>query len=131
MKHFVYNLISGAAAPAGGGDTGSWFRFYKRQNDGETFVPVAADVSAEKGCRVRPGDRLWFVLDGEIVGGVSVLRVVSDELRGSSELWYAGGELVSHGVEWRRGTRGLANGQVVEIEPALGSEWGREPASSA
>lgn len=83
MRHHLYLMTSDAPAPAGDGDTRSWFFFYKWNADGELYVPQRMpflDVAA--------GDMVWFVMDGCVLGGAPVIRV-EEEMR-HQEIWYAG-----------------------------------------
>lgn len=83
MKHLAYVMVSTSPAPAGDGDTKSWFEYYK-WNGGETFVPVSFPfLSAEE------GDLLWFVMDGKVLGGAPILRVETPSLPVQrQELWF-------------------------------------------
>ncbi len=81
-KHFLYMMISDAKAPGAGGDTLSWFRYYKWEADvGEVFVPMVDEQE------LSAGDLLWFIMDGEIWGYVTILRV-DRACSGTQELWY-------------------------------------------
>lgn len=85
-RHYLYWMDGSAPAPAGDGDTRSWFLFYKWNVEGEVFVPHKRpflDIAA--------GDYLWFVLDGALLGYVIVLRTIQ-ELHYMQEIWYAGDE---------------------------------------
>lgn len=70
MKHFVYAMKGSDPAPAAGGDTRSWFMHYKWSAEGEAFVPLTAAVIPPSA-----GDLLWFVLDGQLLGCVMLIRV--------------------------------------------------------
>jgi hypothetical protein len=71
--------------PAPIGDTGSWFRFYKWEAEGETFIPRRTG----RHLPVSPGDVLWFLLDDVLVGCVEVLRSTIDPMgRDVQEVWY-------------------------------------------
>lgn len=86
---YLYSMVGTDRAPMADGDTQSWFRFYKWQTEGEVYVPWSASLPE----RPLRGDRLWFALDGVLLGGAYILRVT--ESRGFStgeliqELWYA------------------------------------------
>jgi hypothetical protein len=85
MKHVLYNMQGAAPAPAGDGDTKSWFEYYKWDVDGEVFVPV-------QDTRAKEGDVLWFAMDGDIIGCAIVLRLFQSVLsqNGGWEIWYRG-----------------------------------------
>lgn len=84
MRHFLYPMVSAAPAPAGDGDTASWFRYYKWPGDEEAYVPRRSPF-----LRAVPGDYLWFVLDGLVLGGVELERIEIPSLPTmKQELWY-------------------------------------------
>lgn len=70
MNHFIYAMNSSDPAPAAGGDTKSWFYFYKWDVGGFAFVPLSEDDAV--GYVPTSKDRLWFVMDGRILGCVEV-----------------------------------------------------------
>jgi hypothetical protein len=88
MKHICYSVNSTDPAPAGDGDAKSWFEFYKWKAEGEQFVPVKHDhfkgfINAE------PGDFLWFLVDGVLLGTVPIIRVDTPSIPTmKQELWY-------------------------------------------
>jgi len=84
VKNFLYAMESDDPAPAGDGDTRSWFMFYKWNVDGPSFVPRAFPfLDAEI------GDFIWFALDGVIVGGAEITQVETPTLRvQTQELWF-------------------------------------------
>ena len=84
MAHFLYKMSSTAPAPAGDGDTKSWFFHYKWCVEGEVYVPVRRPFLP-----VEVGDYLWFCLDGVVFGGARILRVEEEQSQGRQELWYA------------------------------------------
>ena len=68
VTEFVYQVRSHHPAPAAGGDEKSWFLFYKWSDGiGSTWVPAPPGI--------QPGDQLWFAVDGEVLGHVTVTRV--------------------------------------------------------
>lgn len=84
MKHIGYIMTGVAPAPAGDGDTKSWFEYYKWNNGGETYVPVRFPFK-----EAEAGDFLWFVMDGKVLGGASILRVETPPLPTQrQELWF-------------------------------------------
>lgn len=88
--NFLYVMNGEDPAPAGDGDTRSWFEYYKWNAEGESFMP-----RDNPHLPVSPGDFLWFVLDGGLVGGVEVLRVETPSLPYQrQEIWYEAAKLL-------------------------------------
>lgn len=84
MKHIEYVMTGVDPAPAGDGDTKTWFEYYKWNSDGETYVPVKFPFKA-----AEAGDFLWFVMDGKILGGATILRVETPPLPVQrQEIWF-------------------------------------------
>lgn len=83
-------MCSTTPAPAGDGDTKSWFEFYKWTADGETYLPVKHPfISAEA------GDFLWMVMDGRVLGGVPILRVETPTLPvQTQEVWFDASQIL-------------------------------------
>ena len=93
MRHFLYRMRAANPAPAGDGDTGSWFLFYKWNIDEENYVPQYQPF-----LDASPGDFLWFVMDGLVRGGAPVLRVENPSLpHQRQEVWYDTKESVDFG----------------------------------
>lgn len=92
-KDIIYFMIGDQPAPQGGGDTRSWFFYYKLQ-EGESFVPFPNLRDMPLPLHEWAGARLWFILDREIVTCATVLRVEEDPLNNTYELWYRGSDLV-------------------------------------
>lgn len=90
MKHIPYVMVGSDKAPAGDGNTASWFEYYKWNADGETYVPVRHPfIEAEE------GDFLWFVLDSKVLGGVPILRAETPSLPVQiQELWFDASQIV-------------------------------------
>jgi hypothetical protein len=84
MKHHPYYMASHTRAPAGGGDTKSWFLFYKWNVSEENYVPrLSPYMPAE------PGDFIWFVMDNEILGCAEILRAeIPPHPEEVQEIWY-------------------------------------------
>jgi hypothetical protein len=82
MRHFLYNMRADAPAPVGMGDTETWFKYYKLEDGGETFVPLTEAYDTLE------GDLLWFSMDSVIIGYAPVLRQVEDEANNRWELWF-------------------------------------------
>lgn len=90
MRHHLYLMSSIAPAPAGDGDTRSWFFFYKWNVEGDTYVPQKRPfLEAEQ------GDVLWFVLDGCVLGGAPITRVELEYSANREEIWYRGESLLA------------------------------------
>lgn len=85
MRHFIYAMDGSKPALAGGGDTESWFLYYKWNVGGEAFVPVPAEV----GEMPEAGDLLWFLLNMYVIGYVEVLCTREDSaVLGTFEVVY-------------------------------------------
>ncbi len=69
MNHFIYAMKSSDPAPAAGGDTKSWFEYYKWDVDGHAFIPYP---DAALGFEHPNSIILWFVMDGVLLGCVPV-----------------------------------------------------------
>lgn len=84
MKHIAYVMKGDEKAPAGAWETRSWFYYYKWGQDDEVFVPRKAKtfLSAE------PGDMLWLVMDGVLLGRVELVRVMEEAAQRTQEFWY-------------------------------------------
>lgn len=85
MNHFIYAMNSADPAPATGGDTKSWFEYYKWNVDGPTYVPVSEEFPLALDPDHRP--YLWFVMDGNILGCVLVHSFMQ-ALSGAMEVHY-------------------------------------------
>ena len=94
-KHFLYVMDGDDKAPAGDGDTKSWFMFYKWKVEGEVFVPRRYPPLP-----IEPGDYVWFAFWGRVrgrlvpvvLGGAQIVRV-EDENR-QQEFWYVGDDVL-------------------------------------
>ncbi len=85
MNHFIYSMVAADKAPAAGGDTKSWFYYYKWDVDDRAYVPApegALDVDEPPA-----GMTLWFVMDTKLIGYVPVLKVLP-AFSGGIELHY-------------------------------------------
>jgi len=100
-RHFLYAMKGSDPAPAGDGDTKSWFAYYKWGNPTVNCVPVSSPyLSAE------PGDFIWFVMDGDVLGGARVFSVETPSLpHQKQEIWYRPED-------------------VLEIPPEARVDWG-------
>lgn len=85
MNHFVYAMRSTDPAPAAGGDTKSWFEYYKWDVDGLAFVPVAEEKL--EGYVPHSADLIWFVMDDKLLGCCRV-HTIMPSLSGAVELHY-------------------------------------------
>lgn len=79
----LYVMHGEKKAPAGTGTVDSWFRYYKWEVEGETYVPQSPPIQD-----VQEGDILWFIMDGEVLGYVPLLHVREDAINGRQEFWY-------------------------------------------
>ena len=70
MNHFIYAMNSTDPAPATGGDTKSWFEYYKWDVDGCAYVPVSESLIVDMDWNVL--STLWFVMDDVILGCVRI-----------------------------------------------------------
>ena len=70
MNHFIYAMNADDPAPAAGGDTKSWFEYYKWDVGGRAFVPVpeASLIDHE----LHSVDVVWFIMDGVLLGCCTV-----------------------------------------------------------
>lgn len=123
-RHFLYVMDPSAKAPAGTGDTQSWFHFYKWKVEGEVFVPRARPYYP-----AQIGDFLWFAfltprltsstgrLESPpiVFGGAAITRV--EEESHQQEVWYRG-DAVFHFAEPIE-----FKGTDLEVDAALGEEW--------
>jgi hypothetical protein len=93
-KHHLFVMDPSAKAPAGDGDTKSWFMFYKWKVEGETFVPQFAPFF-----KAEPGDYIWFAFLGrnilglrpKVLGGAKIVRIEEEHRR--LEIWYRADDL--------------------------------------
>ena len=83
MRHFVFAMNGNDPAPAGGGDTKSWFMYYKWDVGGEAFIPVPEAIEPP-----LEGDWLWFAMDGALLGCTVVLRTQEDPSNNCTEVYY-------------------------------------------
>lgn len=90
MNHFIYAMKADAPAPATGGDTKSWFEYYKWDVGGRAFVPVpeAALIDYEH----QSVDVVWFIMDGELLGCCKV-DAMHPSLNDQVELHYDTGNM--------------------------------------
>ena len=119
MRHFQYRMKSEAPAPAGDGDTGTWFSFYKWNIEDENFVPRRQPFLP-----IEAGDFLWFVMDGVVKGGVPVLRVELPSLpHQQQEIWYD----PRQGVDFHGASLVLERSLIItaeeELPEEIGSSW--------
>lgn len=84
MKHFLYVMKSEDPAPAGGGDTRSWFYYYKLNAGPDVFVPFPEHV----GTSPAAGDTLWLIMNNRIVGFTPITRVSADPINDRVEVFY-------------------------------------------
>jgi hypothetical protein len=84
--NYLIQLSGDGMDPIHSGDMKSWFHFYKWApgDDDEVFFPVPEDMFPE----ITEGDTLWFSMDENVLGRVSLLRVQQDDFNDQKELWY-------------------------------------------
>lgn len=87
MSHFIYAMRAEDPAPATGGDTKSWFYYYKWDVDDFAYVPVDEAAMLGFDPKLDGTDVLWFVMDGALLGCVTI-HAVMPSLSGKVELHY-------------------------------------------
>lgn len=88
MQHYIYLMNGSDPAPAGGGDTKSWFEYYKVGTGPDVFVPFTAEQLPEEE-RPNVGDLLWFIMDGFPTGVTKITGALVDPMHwGSVEVFY-------------------------------------------
>jgi hypothetical protein len=111
MKDVLYQMIGTSPAPQGGGDTRSWFFYYKippTGEDEEVYVPATRDAAA-----AYAGDRLWFVMDDKIVAVVPISHIEHDPINDQREFWYTGKYLLELDIPFDDHARGrILNGEM-------------------
>jgi|HigsolmetaAR201D_1030396.scaffolds.fasta_scaffold18162_3 hypothetical protein len=121
-KHHLYVMNPIAAAPAGDGDTKSWFLFYKFRVEGEVFVPKTAPLF-----KAEPGDYIWFAFEAQdpggrrcarVFGGAQIVRV-EEESRGRQEIWYRGDEV----LDWPEDVLFDFDESTLEVPAKEAEEW--------
>lgn len=120
-KHHLYVMNPKAPAPAGDGDTKSWFLFYKFRVEGEVFVP-----KTEPFLKAEPGDYIWFAFVDRAVhgalpkvfGGAEIVRV-EQESRAHQEIWYRGDDI----LEWEEDIVYDGDPDVLEVPAKEADEW--------
>lgn len=87
MQHYLYRIRGSHPDPIGTGDSRSWFFYYKWPEESLVFLP-----DPHMGAyNVNAGDRLWIVMDDELIGTVPIHEVIvnNESMRhASQELWY-------------------------------------------
>jgi len=88
MQHYIFAMRAGEPAPAGRGDTKSWFEYYKMGNGPHTFVPFPVDSIGEDE-HPSAGDALWFAMDDFLIGVTQVTGIQAGSLLSSAlEVYY-------------------------------------------
>lgn len=87
MKHFVYSMKGEDLPPAGDGTTSGWFYYYKWDVDGEAYMPFPENLATGE-ASPEPGDLLWFVMDGNLLGYVPLTEARHDQLNQRVEFCY-------------------------------------------
>lgn len=113
MKHYMYSMDS--AAEMHGGDTKSWFYYYK-VDAGDTFVGIP-DVAAGWPLTPEPaaGDRLWFMMDGVVLFTCLIKEAVHEELHARWELRYDSDHMQWVGQPWLANEDRPCTGQVFRV----------------
>jgi hypothetical protein len=92
MNHFAFCMHGDSVSPIGG-DTKSWFYYYKVDAD-ETWVGIPDKVG---GFPLAPepsaGDRIWFIMDGCVLYTCLLIEAVHEEMYARWELHYNSNEL--------------------------------------
>jgi len=120
MHHYLYAMKSTAKDPVNVGDMLSWFNHYKVDN-GEAFVPTTNDQSL----KIMKGDRLYFAMDGKILGFASVIRDVADMPPGGEfgkyEIWYDSDKItfIKDTVHLRCPEGPLSDAEVIPLTKLL------------
>lgn len=116
MNHYVLTMRSDAVSPAGG-DTKSWFYYYKVGAD-ETFVGIPdTDAGWPMITEPQAQDRLWFMMDGEILFTCLLIEAVHEELHARWELRYNSNELQPVNQKWPQDDWAAEwkTGQVLDV----------------
>lgn len=71
MQHYIFAMRAGDPAPAGHGDIKTWFEYYKMDTGPDVFVPFPPGSLGEDE-HPGPGDKLWFAMDGFLIGVTDV-----------------------------------------------------------
>lgn len=121
MRNLVYVMHGESPAPAGDGDTESWFHYYKWPDDGDgdfdAFVPKSYPF-----LEAAPGDRLWFVLDGKVVGYAPLTQVETPPHPAQKqELWYYTGEIVKNEQGFESDWASMA--ETMELADEVFERW--------
>jgi hypothetical protein len=86
MKNYVISMNGEASDPLNMGDTKSWFFAYKWRldEDDEVFFPVRKGELPD----IAEGDTIWFLMDEQLIGCATVLRIMPSTLSSDEEIWY-------------------------------------------
>lgn len=90
MANHVFSVKAGDPAPIGSGTADGWLRYYKFRPGSEEELYVRMPV----GTNAAEGDTFTFVVDGEALGVVPILRVEHDFITEEEEIWYRGEDIL-------------------------------------
>lgn len=130
MTHFAFCMYGDQPAPVGG-DTKSWFYFYKVGAD-ETWVGIPDQID---GFPLTPepkaGDRLWFFMDDVVLFTAPVISATHEELHVRWELHYDSnalqpinrrGQSPNGSMSWKTGP--VMDQRTIWLEAILGAPPG-------
>lgn len=87
---YVVRMYRTERDPVNSVDMKSWFLFYKWMVEGEVHYDISNTAKENLYLQLETGDRLWFLMDFELIGYVDVLRIQEDPTRDVWEIWYDG-----------------------------------------
>lgn len=129
MRHYLYKLIGSDPAPAGG-DTKSWLYYYKWGRPELVSLPRREPDHIQG---IQPGDGLFILLDGLIIGYVIVEEIqegyVTNVVGPVQELLVHGNKI----LEFKKGRRLRFKGsqEKLEVSSATACRWLARPYRSA
>lgn len=115
MQHYTYLMRGNDPAPAGGGDTKSWFEYYKVGTGPDVFVPFTSEQLPPEH-RPNPGDYLWFFMDGFLTGVTKVTGVLVDPLNNAVVEVYYDSDRVVPTLVADFGAPEPVTGRVVDVD---------------
>jgi hypothetical protein len=88
--HWLYEMVGDSRDPTNNGRTKTWFEYYK-VNNGYTSVTLDTNDAI-------PGDVLWFVMDGKVLGRVFVDKVSYNIVMDGYEAYYDSNSIIKEGA---------------------------------